>query len=113
MKALTYLTAAAAIAFFSAGHAAQAQPASIGDCEKIEAWDAYNKCLATFGRKRGAPVRVTHSDGPAEAAAPRVSRGRAARNSGFLRRGRNGRAYAVFDVSGPAKQSQPRRRGRR
>lgn len=112
MKALTYLTAAA-IAFFAAGHSAYAQPASIQDCEKIEAWDAYNKCLATFGRKRGGPLRVTHADGPPEASTPRAGRSRAARNSGFVRRSRNGRAYAVFDVSGPAKQSHLRRRGRR
>jgi hypothetical protein len=34
---------------------AQAAPSSISDCEKIEAADAYNQCLALFG-----PVAHTH-----------------------------------------------------
>lgn len=37
------------------GAPAQAAPSSISDCEKIEAADAYNQCLALFG-----PVAHTH-----------------------------------------------------
>lgn len=49
------------ITLFAAGLAfalacpAQAAPGSINDCEKIEAADAYNQCLAMFG-----PVAHTH-----------------------------------------------------
>ena len=104
-----------AIVAIAIGAWAGASPASaqqsINDCEKIEAWDAYNKCLASFGRKRGGPVRVDPDGGPPEGG--RVAR-RSARSasSGFVRRGRNGRAYAIFDVGSPAKQVRPRR-GRR
>ncbi len=39
-----------AIAFsLCLGDAAQAVPRTINDCEKIEAADAYNQCLALFG----------------------------------------------------------------
>lgn len=110
MKARTGLAIVAiAIGAWVGAGPARAQQ-SISDCEKIEAWDAYNKCLASFGRKRG-PARVDPDGGPAEGG--RVAR-RSARsvNSGFVRRGRNGRAYAVFDVGSPVKQARPRR-GRR
>jgi hypothetical protein len=45
---------AAALAFALAAPAGAA-PSSINDCEKIEAADAYNQCLALFG-----PVAHTH-----------------------------------------------------
>jgi hypothetical protein len=45
---------AAAVAFALAGPAAAA-PNSINDCEKIDAADAYNQCLALFG-----PAAHTH-----------------------------------------------------
>lgn len=108
MKTIHWLALAATALLVAGGQAAHAQARSIEDCEKIEAWDAYNKCLAAFGRKQGT-LRVTPDAGPSEAA-PRARRGRGVRSAGVVTR-RNGRAFAVFDVSAPVKQS-PRRRGR-
>ncbi len=82
---------------------------SIDDCEKISAWDAYNRCLASFGPKRGQPTRVTAV--PPGMDGPSAGNRRARRGGGFIQR-RGGRAFAVFDVSGPARPTPARRRGR-
>ena len=43
------LTAVFAAALIAAPAHSNAAPRSIGDCEKIQAADAYNQCLAVFG----------------------------------------------------------------
>lgn len=74
--------------------AAQAQ-ATIGDCEKIQAADAYNQCLAKFGpaSKGGnlAPERPGDVKGSSEEAAATAGRPKGARTAGVGRRGRYGR----------------------
>ena len=49
-----YLTLAAIAAALLAATPATAKPRSINDCEKVQDGDAYNRCLASFGPKRGA-----------------------------------------------------------
>jgi hypothetical protein len=49
-----YLALAAIATAFLAAPPAMAKPRSINDCEKIKDGDAYNRCLASFGPKRGA-----------------------------------------------------------
>ncbi|MET0604961.1 MAG: hypothetical protein ABWZ80_00755 [Beijerinckiaceae bacterium] len=95
------LVAFALLAAIGAG-AAPANAGSIEDCEKISAWDAYNKCLADFGPKRGERMR---SAAASRDGGSRYERRRSYRHPGYARR-KNGRAYAVFDVS-------PSRSGRR
>jgi hypothetical protein len=46
---LRYLAATLFVATLGFAPAAMAAPNSINDCEKIEAADAYNRCLASFG----------------------------------------------------------------
>jgi hypothetical protein len=48
MKMLRSISAVSA-ATLAAFAAAAAAPRSIADCEKIQAADAYNRCLASFG----------------------------------------------------------------
>jgi hypothetical protein len=52
------LTAVFAAALIAAPAQSKAAPRSIGDCEKIQAADAYNQCLAVFG-----PLARGHSAG--------------------------------------------------
>ncbi|WP_342359738.1 hypothetical protein [Terrarubrum flagellatum] len=113
MKTLKCLAALALAAALIGGfEVGSAQARSPSDCEKIEAWDAYNKCLAEFGPKRGGAARVAPMS-EQEAVTPtgprtRSIRGsRSARAGGFVRRTRSGRAFAVFDVS---PSPRPRRR---
>lgn len=80
------------IARLLAGVAA-AQPRGIGDCEQIQAADAYNRCLASFGPAVGARnARSTLSIAPAEQT---VSHG-GKRSGAFSERGRHGRARMTF-----------------
>lgn len=53
---------------FAAAAPSRAAPNSINDCEKIEAADAYNQCLAQFGpvaRTHGASAKDFGGDGAA------------------------------------------------
>jgi hypothetical protein len=59
-----------ALGFSLAAMPLQAKPATIKDCEKIEAADAYNQCLASFG-----PVAHEHELGAVPAGADRLSYG--------------------------------------
>lgn len=43
-----------AVTACASANPAAAKPRSINDCEKLTDDDAYNKCLASFGPKRGA-----------------------------------------------------------
>ena len=52
---MRYLAATLFVTALGVAPAAMAAPNSINDCEKIEAADAYNRCLASFG-----PVAHTH-----------------------------------------------------
>jgi hypothetical protein len=103
--------ALAALALLAAAAGSAAQARTIDDCETISAWDAYNKCLAEFGPKRGQRARATPSAEPQAERGPRVWRGRSSRNASFGRR-RNGRAFAVFDVGAPVRPARPQRRWR-
>ena len=70
--------------------AAAAQPAAPSDCEGIRNDLAYNRCLASFGPKRGertAREAVDEADAPAAGSAGRAP----------VLRG-NGRQTATFDV---------------
>jgi hypothetical protein len=70
--------------------AAAAQPAAPSDCEGIRNDLAYNRCLASFGPKRGErSARETADEADAPAA-------RSAGRAPVL--GRNGRQTATFDV---------------
>jgi hypothetical protein len=111
----TMPTRAYALAFvFAAGAffitAARAdEPKTIGECEKIQAADAYNQCLAKFGPT--SKVRSLEPERPgdvkangAEAAAtakPLTHRGRASRrgHGGGRHRATSGRKRASFSVS--------------
>ncbi|WP_159730275.1 hypothetical protein [Methylosinus sp. Ce-a6] len=80
------------IACFATGFAA-AEPRSIGDCERIQAADAYNRCLASFGPAAHARnARSSLSFAPAE---PIVSHG-GERAGPFAERGRRGRPRMTF-----------------
>ncbi|MBN9061107.1 MAG: hypothetical protein J0H41_01560 [Rhizobiales bacterium] len=104
---LRLIFAIAALAAASPAHAQQ-KPRAIADCEKIEAWDAYNKCLASFGPKRVGPARVTPGDGPAQG---RTARARSRAPQGVQAMGRrNGRPFAVFDVGAPVKPARTKQR---
>lgn len=70
--------------------AAAAQPASPSDCEGIRNDLAYNRCLASFGPKRGERTARETADEPDAPAA------HSARGAPVLRR--NGRQTATFDV---------------
>jgi hypothetical protein len=87
---------------------------SIADCEKIDAPDAYNKCLASYGPKRGHSARlVQEPEGAAET--PAATGGRAARRgparaaSGPVQRRAGGRQFAIFEVGQPVRPSARRR----
>lgn len=72
-RQLTRLLATGLVALLGGVATAQAQ-ATIGDCEKIQAADAYNQCLAKFGPAQKAqnlqPERPSDvKDNSAEAAA--------------------------------------------
>lgn len=57
-----------ALGFGLAATPLSAKPASIKDCEKIQAADAYNQCLASFG-----PVAHEHALKPVPPNADRLS----------------------------------------
>ncbi len=66
-----------------------AAPRTIKDCEKIQAADAYNRCLASFG-----PVAHIHKLAPVPAGAYRYSyayRHRPRHTSAIVRHGRRKR----------------------
>lgn len=80
--------------------------AGIADCEKISAADAYNRCLASFGPKRG-----QHAPSGGSVAAPAPERslkavhsrkaivtGRSAQGEIFVRRNAAGRVSMQFTV---------------
>lgn len=85
--------------------AATGAPRSIADCEKIKDDDAFNRCLASFGPKRGAsrargtatPAAVPVYD-PADAPkarSPRSSASARAKINRVLRRARAARANRI------------------
>ncbi len=90
------------------GAARAEEPRTINDCEKIQAADAYNQCLAKFGPE--SKVKSLEPERPgdvkangAEAAAsaqPVARRGRAGRGGGRHRRASGGgRKRASLSVS--------------
>jgi len=77
--------------------AAAADPRSIGDCEHIQAADAYNHCLASFG-----PAAHAHNTRSALSFAPpeqTVSHS-GKRSGAFAERGRRGRLRMMFTPGG-------------
>ncbi len=107
----TILPAAALAMMFSAlglGTARAEEPRAIADCEKIQAADAYNQCLAKFGPE--SKVKSLEPERPgdvkangAEAAAsaqPVAHRGRSARGRhGGRRAASGGRKRASFAIA--------------
>ncbi|WP_146188352.1 hypothetical protein [Methylosinus sporium] len=76
--------------------AAAAAPRNIGDCEQIQAADAYNRCLASFGpaaRVRSAPSALSFA--PEEQVPHSVKRPGA-----FAERGHRGRLRMMFSPGG-------------
>lgn len=82
---------------------------SLADCDKLTNDDAYNRCLASFGPKRGQHVPSGSTaypdaaDAPPRAGAPNAAQGsttRASRNSGgrnaSFRRNLRGNGHAVI-----------------
>ncbi len=72
--------------------AATAAPRSIADCETIQAADAYNHCLASFGPAAGARGRSTGVDFSSERDVSRQARGA----GGMVEHGRGGRVRMVL-----------------
>jgi hypothetical protein len=81
-------------AFFAS--AALAAPRSIADCEAIQAPDAYNHCLASFGPVRGGGGRkyLRAASEPAHGASSR--QGRRYSSSESFQRSRSGRMRMEF-----------------
>ncbi|WP_162561573.1 hypothetical protein [Methylosinus sp. C49] len=76
--------------------AAAAAPRNIGDCEQIQAADAYNRCLASFGP--AAHVRNAHS---ALSFAPEEQVPQSAkRSAAWSERGHRGRLRMMFSPGG-------------
>jgi hypothetical protein len=94
MRQIIFLAFAASIA---ATGAATAGPRSIDDCEKIEAADAYNHCLASFG-----PVASGHARAfaPLSAATAEPHAGRRSRGLSVERRRAAGRLRMVITPGG-------------
>lgn len=77
--------------------AAAAAPRNIGDCEQIQAADAYNRCLASFG-----PVARTRSNASALSFAPAEETASQSdkRAGAFAEQGRRGRLRMMFSPDG-------------
>ncbi len=88
-KALSILLIGLGLAL---ANSAQAAPRSIDDCEKIDAPDAYNQCLASFG-----PTRK--SRGASRAPQTRAVRGKPAIRSHKMRIHTGGRQRMEFSIS--------------
>ncbi len=94
------------------GAARAEEPRTIADCEKIQAADAYNQCLAKFGPE--SKVKSLEPERPgdvkangAEAAAsaqPVARRGRASRGRHRRAGGGGGRKRTVLSVSPRSKK---------
>lgn len=72
--------------------AATAGPRSIADCETIQAADAYNRCLASFGPSAGRRGRSFGADVSAEGDYSRPEH-----RSGMAEQGRKGRVRMVLE----------------
>jgi hypothetical protein len=84
------------VASLAAG-AAVAEPRNIGDCERIQAADAYNRCLASFGpAARAHNTRSALSFAPEEPAVSHSGK----RSGAFAERGRRGRLRMIFSPGG-------------
>jgi hypothetical protein len=86
------LTAVFVAALVAAPAQSRASPRSIGDCEKIQAADAYNQCLALFG-----PLARGHSAGDgAEADRPdaQAATGTAPAEVATVKNSHHGRRHA-------------------
>ncbi len=110
MRPLPTIVPSAALALllaFFCGAAARAEDArTIADCEKIQAADAYNQCLAKFGPEskvkslepeRPGDVKASGAEAAASAG-PAKHRGRSARGRGS-RKAAGTRKRATFTVS--------------
>lgn len=81
-------------AFFFAT-AAFAAPRSIADCEAIQAADAYNRCLASFGPVRGGGGRY-YGPSTSEPTQARMRHGRRYTSEANFQRSRPGRMRMEF-----------------
>ncbi|MBG0810644.1 hypothetical protein IY145_14830 [Methylosinus sp. H3A] len=77
--------------------AAVAEPRNIGECEQIQAADAYNRCLASFGpAARAHNTRSALSFAPEEQAVSHSGK----RSGAVAERGRRGRLRMMFTPGG-------------
>jgi hypothetical protein len=76
MRPLSLVLALLVVAAVPASAGAKAR--SIDDCEKIEAADAYNNCLASFGPTPRSHGRAAYAPADPEATVPKNERGRRA-----------------------------------
>jgi hypothetical protein len=105
------LLLAAILAVVSA-FATSANPRSINDCEKISDGDAYNKCLASYGPKRGQRARGK-ALGPETGKAYKTHRGTKRRNGrSGIRSGSIG-GIRIYRSRGRIQTVIPVRRGQR
>ena len=109
MKLLFHVLAIVPAALFVSSMAfAQA---TINDCEKIQAADAYNQCLAKFGPpaksgnlepERPGDIKSSGAEAAATATKPARGRGHSAghhrRGNGSVRRGHGGRKRMIIKV---------------
>lgn len=101
----------AALALIAVGGTAMAQ-ATIADCEKIQAADAYNQCLAKFGPSgknlnmepekpgdvKASPEEAAAGAGKAKGGARHAARGGGRRGSHARRGGGHGRQHMTISV---------------
>lgn len=110
MIVLTSRLVGAALICLASLATARAQ-ATIGDCEKIQAADAYNQCLAKFGppskTKSLEPERPGDVKSSSEEAAASAGRPKGAVSAGntTVRRGRRGRGGRVVRHGGGRKRA--------
>jgi hypothetical protein len=63
LRSISILTAAFVSALIAAPACSKAAPRTIDDCEKIQAADAYNQCLALFGPVARGHLATAGGDG--------------------------------------------------
>jgi hypothetical protein len=108
----TFVTLSLMLALF-ASIPARAEPRSIQDCEKIQAADAYNQCLASFG-----PVAHEHNvkadpegSGGGGQVNGNVSKAASRRHGGHVSHGSHARGYqhqtSRHQASGHSKHADP------
>lgn len=87
---------AALFAFMLFTGAAAAAPRTIDDCEAIQAPQAYNECLGSFGPTRGHGGGKVYAPARESTGGAGRSGGRRERSDAYLRKERGGRVRMEF-----------------